>query len=385
MTFRTGRLGLHTTKMVDDRTDNKIERYLARSSLFLSLIFLALLLAFFFVASSLCITIIASSFLAILVDPLVIILERLGIGRTVASGIVVLCGIILVGFMGYGIALEANSVAHQIPAYSIRIHRALDPVIKKAQDFQWRAESIEAQDAREIPVVRVQQSPNWPSFFARGVGSITGALVVLAVVPFLTFFMLIRKQYMNIRFSSMVEKRFDVPEFIYNLNRMIRGFIVGNLIVSLMVAIAASVVFLLIGMRNAMLIGIITAILNIIPFLGLVMALAVGLLAALAQFTTVGPFVAIFLTILVLHTVAANMLTPKVIGSRLRVGPVAVVVGMLFWGWLWGAFGLLLAIPLTAFLKLVADSQPSLIHLSNILSETPCPPPRVIRVEERSQ
>ncbi len=253
--------------MIDDRTDSKIERYLARSSLFLSLIFLALLLAFFFVASSLCITIIASSFLAILVDPLVIQLERLRVSRAVASGIVMLCGIILVGFMGYGIALKANFFARQIPAYSIRIHRALVPVIKKVQDFQWSAESIEAQDARKIPVVRIQQSPNWPSFLARGVGSITGALVVLAVVPFLTFFMLIRKQYMDIRFSSMLEKRFDVPKFIYNLNRMIRGFVVGNLIVGLMVAVATSVVFLLLGMRNAVVLGIITAILNIIPFL----------------------------------------------------------------------------------------------------------------------
>ncbi len=80
--------------------------------------------------------------------------------------------------------------------------------------------------------------------------------------------------------------------------------------------------------------------------------------------------------------VAANYLIPKLIGSRLLVGPVAVTIGMLFWGWLWGIMGLLLAVPLTAFVKLIADSRPSLIHLSNLLTEDPRPIPRWARFGE---
>jgi hypothetical protein len=55
---------------------------------------------------------------------------------------------------------------------------------------------------------------------------------------------------------------------------------------------------------------------------------------------------------------------------------------MLFWGWLWGIMGLLLAVPLTAFIKLIADSRPSLIHLSNLLTEDPRPIPRWARLGE---
>jgi hypothetical protein len=82
--------------------------------------------------------------------------------------------------------------------------------------------------------------------------------------------------------------------------------------------------------------------------------------------------------------IAANFLIPKLIGSRLLVGPVAVTIGMLFWGWLWGIMGLLLAVPLTAFVKLIADSRPSLIHLSNLLTEDPRPIPRWARFGEYS-
>jgi hypothetical protein len=70
------------------------------------------------------------------------------------------------------------------------------------------------------------------------------------------------------------------------------------------------------------------------------------------------------------------VLIPKFIGSRVNIGPVAATVGMLFWSWVWGGVGLLLAIPLTAFVKLVADCHPALAPVANLLAETPRPMPR---------
>jgi AI-2E family transporter len=88
------------------------------------------------------------------------------------------------------------------------------------------------------------------------------------------------------------------------------------------------------------------------------------------------------MTILFLHVVSANLLIPKFIATRVSIGPVAATVGMLFWGWLWGVMGLLLAVPLTAFVKLVVDLHPSLGHLSNMLALTPRPIPRWVRYGE---
>jgi len=90
----------------------------------------------------------------------------------------------------------------------------------------------------------------------------------------------------------------------------------------------------------------------------------------------------ITLTILFLHVVSANLLIPKFIANRVSIGPVAATVGILFWGWLWGVMGLLLAVPLTAFIKLVADLHPSLCHLSNMLALTPRPILRLVHYGE---
>ena len=129
-------------------------------------------------------------------------------------------------------------------------------------------------------------------------------------------------------------------------------------------------------------VGIASGLLNLLPFLGLIAALALPLAAALLQFSTPGPYIVITLTILFLHVVSANLLIPKFIANRVSIGPVAATVGILFWGWLWGVMGLLLAVPLTAFIKLVADLHPSLCHLSNTLALTPRPTPRWVRYGE---
>ena len=75
--------------------------------------------------------------------------------------------------------------------------------------------------------------------------------------------------------------------------------------------------------------------------------------------------------VVLLHLITENRLLPRFVGSRLDVGPVAATVGLLFWGWLWGVAGILLAVPLTAVMKLLADSHPALAHFSNLLARNP--------------
>jgi predicted PurR-regulated permease PerM len=202
------------------------------------------------------------------------------------------------------------------------------------------------------------------------------------VLPFLVFFMLAGKDQMSVRLTNMFQGKIDVPKFVSNLGNMVRGFFLGNLIVASIMAAGTSLVFLVLGMKGAVTLGIVSAILNLIPFLGLLLASAVPLAAALLQFNTIGPFITIAITVILFHLIAANFLIPKLVGSRLLVGPVALTIGMLFWGWLWGIMGLLLAVPLTALVKLIADSRPSLIHLSNLLTQDPRPMPRWARMGE---
>jgi predicted PurR-regulated permease PerM len=276
------------------------------------------------------------------------------------------------------------SFAEELPVYASKVQQTIEPISKKIQNFQQSAGNLanDVHATKKVPEVRLQQSPTWPDYLVRGVGSVWGALIIAGVVPFLTFFMLCTKDQMAIRMDGLFGSRIDAARFITNLNQMIRGFVAGNLIVGSVMAVATTLVLWSLGMKGAIALGIASGLLNLLPFLGLIAALVLPLAAALLQFNTLAPFVVIILTILFLHVVSANLLIPKFIANRVSIGPVAATVGILFWGWLWGVMGLLLAVPLTAFIKLVADLHPSLCHLSNMLALTPRPAPRWVRYGE---
>jgi predicted PurR-regulated permease PerM len=360
------------------------DELLRRIATLLFILVAGLLTVFAYYASSLCITVVLAAFLALLFDPVVVKLEKLHLPRGVAAAAVVLVGIGLIGLLGYKLYGRAITFAEELPAYTSKIQQTIEPISRKIQKVQQSAGKLtnDVQPTKKVPEVRLKDSPTWPAYLVRGAGSVWGVLIIAGVVPFLTFFMLCSKNQMAIRLNALFSSRIDTARFITNLSQMIRGFVAGNLIVGSVMAVATTLMLLGIGMKGAIPLGIASGLLNLVPFLGLIFSLALPLAAALLQFNTPGPYIVITLTILLLHVVSANLLIPKFIATRVSIGPVAATVGILFWGWLWGVMGLLLAVPLTAVVKLVADLHPSLYHLSNMLALTPRPIPRWVRYGE---
>jgi predicted PurR-regulated permease PerM len=375
---------LHAVEMVLPPSTSSSDKLLSRIAILLFILVVGLLTVFGYFASSICITVVLAGFLAILFDPVVVKLEKLHLPRSAAAAGVVLAGMGLIGLLGYVLYGRAMSFAEELPVYASKVQQTIEPISRKIQDFQQSAGNLtnNVHPTTKVPEVRLQESPTWPDYLVRGVGSVSGALIIAGVVPFLTLFMLCTKGQMAIRMDDLFGSSIDAARFITNLNQMIRGFVAGNLIVGSVMAVATTLVLWSLGMRGAIPLGIASGLLNLLPFLGLIASLALPLAAALLQFNTPGPYIVITLTILVLHVVSANLLIPKFIANRLSIGPVAATVGILFWGWLWGVMGLLLAVPLTAFIKLVADLHPSLCHLSNMLALTPRPTPRWVRYGE---
>jgi predicted PurR-regulated permease PerM len=375
---------LRAVEMVLPPPTSASDNLLSRIATLLFVLVAGLLTLFGYYASSICITVVLAGFLAILFDPVVVTLEKLHLPRSLAAAAIVLAGVGLIGLLGYLFYGRAMSFAEELPVYASKVQQTVEPISRKIQDFQQSAGSLtnDAHPTKKVPEVRLQESPTWPDYLVRGVGSVWGVLIIAGVVPFLTFFMLCTKDQMAIRMDGLFGSGKDAARFITNLNQMIRGFVAGNLIVGSVMAVATTLVLWSVGIKGAIPLGIASGLLNLLPFLGLIFSLALPLAAALLQFNTPGPYIVIILTILLLHVLCANFLIPKFIANRVSIGPVAATVGILFWGWLWGVMGLLLAVPLTALIKLVADLHPSLCHLSNMLALTPRPTPRWVRYGE---
>src|SRR5262249_7738341 len=139
----------------------------------------------------------------------------------------------------------------------------------------------------------------------------------------------------------------------------LRAFIVGNVICGLFMSLVSTVAFGLLGLPYFYFLGFSSGFLSLIPYLGVILAVLPPLATGLGQLTKVD-LAAIVGIILVLHVFTINMLFPKVIGKRLKLNPLVVVLALLIWGWVWGAMGLLLALPITGAMKIIFDEVDAL-------------------------
>jgi len=335
---------------------------------------IAIIVAFAYFASSLCITFLLSGFLAILLDPIPTWLERFRVPRLISTGLLIGTGVVLIGMLIHVSYGKTSQMVEDLPDYADRIRDAFEPLSQRIEKVQKTAGQITATSPapkKSPAVVRLSDQPAWPSYLIRGVGSVWGAIIVGGIVPFLMFFMLVRKSHVYLWMEHTFGETMDVPQFTERLTKMVRGFVLGNVIIGAVMAAATVGILYALKVQGAVPLGIASGFLNLVPFMGAVLAAAFPLLAAILQYDSAAQFLIIIATVISLHVLSANLLVPKFIGSRVNIGPVAATMGMLFWGWLWGVMGILLAVPLTALIKLISDCHPSLIHISNLLAEKP--------------
>jgi predicted PurR-regulated permease PerM len=182
---------------------------------------------------------------------------------------------------------------------------------------------------------------------------------------------LIRKEKWYQNLVQILGPNNDPENFSAKLAEMVRRFALGNFAVGVVVAAATAGVLFGLKIQGAIILGVISGFLNLIPFLGVLLAVLVPMAVGLVQGSPVSTLLIIAGAVVALHIVTLNFIIPRMIGSRINIGPVAATAGILFWGWLWGVVGVLLAIPLTGTVKMIADCHPSLKNLSDILGETP--------------
>jgi predicted PurR-regulated permease PerM len=157
---------------------------------------IAIVVAFAYFASSLCITFLLAGFLALLCDPIPTYLEPFRIPRVLSTGFLIIATALGIAYFVHASYGKASQLIEDLPDYADRIHDAFEPINQRIEKVQKSAGSITATPVpttkRQPQVVRVDEHPAWPSYLIRGVGSVWGAVIVGGIVPFVTFFMLAR-------------------------------------------------------------------------------------------------------------------------------------------------------------------------------------------------
>jgi predicted PurR-regulated permease PerM len=324
------------------------------------IIAVAIVIACINFASSIIITLICAILIAFVLEPSVSFLERIHIPRWLGALLMLVISIGLLYLVIYGIYDRVISFIQEFPTYGAPLRHLFanfEDMVKNIEKLASGVVPSSTQPQSNLPTIRLQQESHWGQYLLRGIGSVYTFIVTVMFIPFLVFFMLTAKGHiwkgtLNL-FSDRHREQAEIV--ILGIGHMIRRYVMGNFLVAVMAAALITPVFALMKLHFAMLIGPLAAFLSMIPYLGVAVAMAPPLMMALGQYTSATPFIIIAVTIMVVHFLAINVLTPKFVGHQVSLNALTVTIAMLFWGWLWGAAGLILAVPMTAALKAVCD------------------------------
>jgi predicted PurR-regulated permease PerM len=321
----------------------------------------AIILLFFYYAAGVVITLLLSILLAYFLDPAVELLEKMSVPRTLGAMFIVLILISVLAAVGYGLWTRTSDFAADWPKYGSVLRQAAGTVEGKIRGIEGQVSQI----APEQGVAPASAGPADQSIVRtlifRGIGSLYALFLEVTFMPFLVFFMLAEKQQLwhgTLQLFS-VSRRTQVKETLEDLRDVLRDYLAGMTVVALLVIAASSLFFWALGMEFPILTGIVSGLLNMVPYIGAVLAWLPPFVIALAKWNTFRQFALIAATLTTIHVLAINLVAPQLVGRRVRLNAVAITVALLFWGWVWGGMGLVLAIPITAALRVICDHTES--------------------------
>jgi predicted PurR-regulated permease PerM len=333
-------------------------------------------LGFLYFAGALVMTIVVSALLASTLDPVVRLLARRGLGRSLASLITILLFLGGIYLLFYLFFAQGQSFVADFPKYASTLRDHVLKVRQKAEVLQKTTESVISPREVEGPELPPSQGASqghseWMGSLM-GVGhTVTEVLVMLSFVPFLVYFFLAWKTHIRRNTVMMVrsENRVAAERMMDGIAQIIYGFVVGNVIIGIMLSVASAALFYAFHLPYPMFLGPMSGFLSLVPYFGLLLAVLPPFLACLGQFTTLAPVLGVLGGVTALHLTALNVLYPKIVGRRVHLNPVVVTLAIMFWGWLWGGMGLILAVPITAGIKAVCDNVSSLRPYGRLLGD----------------
>jgi len=329
---------------------------------------------------------VAGVVVALALAPLVRRLERI-MRRWLASALVVLALVGLMGFTAYSLSDEASEAVAGLPAATRTLRQTLRGVVNRSEgalsQLQRAATELQktASDSTERPTtpsgvtpVQVVEPPldlsNLVWFGSQGVLGILGSVILIC---FLVYFLLASGELFKSKLVKLsgdrLSQRKITVQVIEQIGDRVAQSMLHLMFAGILVGLCTWGILAWFDVRYAGLWGLSAGVLNAVPYLGPAVVAAGLFLATLLQFGDVYQAGMISLVSLVVTTIEGSLLTPIVFGKSVALNPVAVFVSFMFWGWLWGIPGMLLALPLLTIISTIAQSVEDLAPLAELLSD----------------
>jgi len=320
-------------------------------------IFLILLTAALRLGAGLLLPIAVAGLLTLLLDPAVRALRRWGLPTALGAALVVF-GTVGVTVTGAVLLVQPatewlEAAPRALAKAQARIRRVLRPLQETARQVDQATESTMQGGQSPAPTVQIKS----PGVLQRITGSTAGFVATSLTVVFLTYFQLAMLPVFRRKVAQLIGTRAgvrDMEEVLMDIELQLSRYLLVNTLTSAGVGVATWAFLAALSLPNPLLWGAVAFLLNFIPYAGALVTVTLVGLAALAAFETTGAVILAVGGCAAINVLEGYLVTPHLLGKHLPLNPVAIFLSLLYWGWVWGPAGALLAVPITVMLQVIA-------------------------------
>jgi len=306
---------------------------------------------------------------SILLLPLAVFLEtKLKLRRSAASALSVLLLLAAIAGVLLLVGTQISSLSNDLP-------KLKEQVIASFQNFQeWISTTFHVNIEKQMDYVnsataKIEKAT--PNVIGATVLSLSSVLFFLVFVILDTFFLLFYRSRL-LKFLVDVFKEENskiVYDIVEKVQFIIRKYLVGILLEMTTVAIVCCTVFMLLGIKYAILLGLITALFNIVPYIGIFTALLLNIIITFATTALASKVLLVIITVVSMHLIDSNVLLPVIVGSKVRINAFITLLGVVLGEMIWGISGMFLSIPVIAIIKIIFDRVESLQPWGHLMGD----------------
>jgi predicted PurR-regulated permease PerM len=320
-----------------------------------------------YIAQIIIIPIVFATILAIVLHPAVNLIIRLKINRVVAIVIVMFLTFLIIAMFGTLLYSQANRFTESLPRLVDKFTEILNQIIFWASGyFDISAKEITAW------ITNTKNELIGGAQIGQTIVNVGSIVALLFLIPVYVFMILFYQPLLIEFFHRLFGKsnRDKVSEIINQIKTLIQRYLIGLLFEVVIISFLYTIGLLILGIEYALILGILGALLNLIPYLGSIIAASMPMIIAIV--TKPSPWFALLVMALYIFIqfIDNNYIVPKIVASKVKINALASIIAVITFGALWGIPGMLVAIPLTAIAKLIFDHIEPLQAWGFLLGDT---------------
>ncbi|HEY1434078.1 MAG TPA: AI-2E family transporter, partial [Thermoanaerobaculia bacterium] len=314
-------------------------------------------------------------FLSFALRPFVSLLERAGVPRVLAIMLILFVIVGGVALLVINVTAQLNQFFAALPRYQVRIRDLVTHVMDFVNRLRERMGSILPEDSRGVREVKLtgSQLDTTRALFTQ-LGETLGILLYAASVPFLTFFMLKDREKFNRVLAGIFTRneRLGESDVTGAISRTMTAYALGLSFVIMIMAGVTTLALMALRIDYYYVLGPIAGIAILLPYVGVIFATLPAIAVAYFQYDGEKALL-VLLVYSLLQFLEGNVLTPFIVGGKVRLFPLTVMISFIFWGTIWGIPGAVLAVPLTSAIKVVCEHVRGWEGLARLLGEPDLP------------